>query len=226
MTTASNCESGGATTNWGELGTVAIEWPSGSFYPETSTAKLLHDVDETTFENVFAIGLHELQELGTLNDTEAAKWLYSLSAGIDRVSLVEVLAELQHSRSRILASDEQPSQVRELLNEHNRLQGELAAFGRRTSQYGQLIAERAADDATIAQLEQAIPGLQGAHRTLDAAVTVHPLWLRRSEIERKFRRLGPTMNGRLMPPSGSLGFRRASPNGVDSCNAQGGGESN
>jgi len=151
----------------------------------------LHDVDEITFENVFAIGLHELQELGTLNDTDAAAWLYSLSAGLDRVSLVEVLAELQHSRLRIFSGDEQPSQVRELLDERDRLQGELAAFGRRTSQYGQLIAERAADDATIAQLEQAIPGLQGTHRTLDAAVTVHPLWQRRLGIEAQIQAIGP-----------------------------------
>jgi uncharacterized protein YhaN len=54
----------------GRLGSVAIEWPSGSFYPETSTAKLLHDVDETTFEKVFAIGLDEVQGQmsGTVHD--------------------------------------------------------------------------------------------------------------------------------------------------------------
>ncbi len=175
----------------GRLGNISIEWPSGSFYPETSASKLLHDVDETTFENVFAIGLHELQELGTLNDTDAAKWLYSLSAGLDRVSLVEVLAELQHSRARMFSAGDQPSQVGELLAERDRLQRELEAYYKRSAQYGEFIAERAADDHTIAQLDQAIPGLNSAQRMLEAAVAVHPHWQRRLAIEAQIQAIGP-----------------------------------
>ena len=52
---------------------------------------LLSGVDEAVFNNVFAVGLHEIQELATLSDTEAAQLLYSLTVGLDRVSLVEVL---------------------------------------------------------------------------------------------------------------------------------------
>ena len=73
---------------------------------------LLSNVDEPVFNNVFAVGLREIQELATLSDTEAAELLYSLSAGLDRVSLVDVLRELEASRNRILDAAGRPCQVR------------------------------------------------------------------------------------------------------------------
>ena len=56
---------------------------------------LLGGVDEAIFTNVFAIGIRELQELATLDDTAAADELYKLSSGLDRVSLVDVLRSLR-----------------------------------------------------------------------------------------------------------------------------------
>ena len=66
---------------------------------------LLGNVDEGVYRNVFAIGLREIQELGALSDTDASRWLYELTTGADRISLVDVLAELTKARSRLLASD-------------------------------------------------------------------------------------------------------------------------
>ena len=64
----------------------------GQAVSSATVDKLLAGVDERTFNNVFAIGLRELQELGTLDDTGAAELLYSLATGLDRVSLVEVVS--------------------------------------------------------------------------------------------------------------------------------------
>ena len=59
---------------------------------------LLSGVDETIFNNVFAIGIKELQELASLNDTQAAEQLYNLASGVDRVSIVEVMRNLEAER--------------------------------------------------------------------------------------------------------------------------------
>ena len=40
---------------------------------------ILYHVDEAIYNNVFAVGLEELQELATLNGTEAASLLYNLT---------------------------------------------------------------------------------------------------------------------------------------------------
>src|SRR5262249_11815337 len=70
------------------MGTITVEASDGTVQGDPHLERLLHDVDEQTFENVFAVGLRELQELGTLNDLEAARWLYELTAGMDRVSIL------------------------------------------------------------------------------------------------------------------------------------------
>ncbi len=73
---------------------LTLTAPDGTRQGEHFVKVLLSNVDETVFNNVFAVGLREIQELATLGDTEAAELLYNLTAGLDRVSLVEVLQEL------------------------------------------------------------------------------------------------------------------------------------
>ncbi len=85
------------------LGSVAVEATDGTIQGEAQLRRLLNDVEEPTYNNVFAVGLLEVQELGTLTDIDAARWLYSLTAGLDRVSLFDVQQELEHSRLRLVA---------------------------------------------------------------------------------------------------------------------------
>ena len=99
----------------GGPGKVVLEAADGTRQGEQLLPALLSNVDEAIYNNVFAVGLRELQELAVLSDTEAASLLYSLSAGLDRVSLVEVMRELGNSRSRVLSAEGQPCQVSELL---------------------------------------------------------------------------------------------------------------
>ena len=56
---------------------------------------MLAGVDEPTYNNVFAVGLKEIQELGSLDDTAAADYLYRLTSGLDRVSLIDVIREVE-----------------------------------------------------------------------------------------------------------------------------------
>ncbi len=90
---------------------------------------LLGGVDEATFNNVFAIGLRELQQLDTLSSTEAAQRLFQLASGLDRVSLVEVLGELESSRRRILASSSEPSLVAQLVARREELRSDIQGLG-------------------------------------------------------------------------------------------------
>ena len=102
---------------------VTLTAPDGTRQGEHFIKVLLSNVDEPVFNNVFAVGLREIQELATLSDTEAAELLYSLSAGLDRVSLVDVLRELENSRNRILDAAGKPCQVVQLLAEQEKLRG-------------------------------------------------------------------------------------------------------
>ncbi|MEZ6107818.1 MAG: hypothetical protein R3B96_17315 [Pirellulaceae bacterium] len=55
------------------IGDLAVISSQGHQYGSDYLERLLAAVDETIFNNVFAIGLHEIQELASLDATEAAR---------------------------------------------------------------------------------------------------------------------------------------------------------
>jgi uncharacterized protein YhaN len=84
------------------IGQLTVTSSDGITQGQHRLTSLLGSVDESIFTNVFAIGLRELQELSTLDDTEAADELYKLSSGLDRVSLVDVIRQLRAARTQLV----------------------------------------------------------------------------------------------------------------------------
>jgi len=133
---------------------ITLTAADGTRQGEHLVKVLLANVDEVTFNNVFAVGLREIQELGTLGDTEAAEQLYNLTAGLDRVSLVEVIDELATSRNRILDPRGNSCQVVKLLADREKLRGEIEELGGLTRCYARLLADRNLLEREIIRLEE------------------------------------------------------------------------
>jgi uncharacterized protein YhaN len=167
------------------LGGVTVTGPDGTTQGEPQLKELLAGIDETLFTNVFAVGLRELQELATLNDTQAAEWLYDLSTGLDGISLADVLGELRTARSRLLAGDGGKSQVIDLLTQRDALQREIAELGELTPRYWRLSDERDALDAAVRDAESAAEEVGAECRKIAAAITVRELWQLRTQLDLK-----------------------------------------
>ncbi|MFN9912081.1 MAG: AAA family ATPase, partial [Pirellulaceae bacterium] len=97
------------------IGQVAVTGSDGLTQGQHRLNSLLGNVDESIFTNVFAIGLRELQELSTLDDTTAADELYKLSSGLDRVSLVDVMRQLRSARTQLVGPTPESGQVQGML---------------------------------------------------------------------------------------------------------------
>jgi uncharacterized protein YhaN len=169
---------------------VAITRADGTRERADTLNVLLSGVDEAVYQNVYAIGLREVQELGTLSDTDAARLLYDLSAGLDRVSLVEVMRNLKNSRQQLLSPDGEPCDIAELLNERQRLTGELDEQRQSFGRYSQLSAERS-------QLAQEIESLEGQHaelehqaRVTELAASLRDKWLELTDVGRELDDIG------------------------------------
>ncbi len=154
-------------------------------------SSLLGDVDEATFNNVFVFGLDEIQELATLGDTRAAEELYGLALGLDRVSLVDVLKELEASRERLLATDERPSLVGQLLGQRERLQAEIAELQHSASRYLSLSAERTRIDNDLAAFEAEHARWEEQSRRIALARALGERWQRRALLADRLETLGP-----------------------------------
>ncbi|HTU23925.1 MAG TPA: AAA family ATPase [Pirellulales bacterium] len=154
-------------------------------------ARLLEGVEESVFNNVFAFGLREIQELSTLSDSAAADLLYELTLGGDRVSLSEVVGKLHHMRDGLLADGPQPGRIVELFEQKQRLKAEVHGLRRSTPDY--LATVKKFDDLNqAAQTLEAEEGQMDERlRVLAAAAQIEPRWLQRQEFDRKRRALDP-----------------------------------
>ncbi|MEX2114809.1 MAG: AAA family ATPase, partial [Pirellulales bacterium] len=174
----------------GELGDVALVSDGNDVSRDAAAlTPLVGDVDEATFSNVFAFGLREIQELGTLSDTRAADELYELALGLDRVSLLDVMRELETSRTRLLAPDDRPSLVSQLLSQRERLQSEIDELAQGTARYLALSAERDKLNAEIARLEDEVARFERQGRELSLARSLSDRWQRRVAIDERLGKL-------------------------------------
>jgi uncharacterized protein YhaN len=184
----------------GELGQVTIHTADGSPQGAQFLEVLLAGVDEPIFNNVFAVGLREMQELATLNDTQAADQLYKLTSGLDRVSLVDVLRELNLSRNRLLSADDRPSQITLLAAQRDTLQAEVDELIAHGARWPHLAEQRDALRQEVGQLEQSIRQLEQQARTVEVALQVREPWHERQALNEQLAALGtlPTLPDRAI----------------------------
>lgn len=152
-------------------------------------AELLASIDETTFQNVFALGLREIQELSSLDDTAAADHLYKLTSGLDRVSLVDVAREVTQSRARLL-SEEKNGEILKLLERRDKLQAEVNQLTAAGKKWAELASERNALAEEAASLEESIEKSDASSRLIEAALDIQTPWDTRQQIERELRAMG------------------------------------
>lgn len=172
-----------------DLGLVAVTDGQGTVSGDRLLREALAEVDEQTYNNVFAVGLREIQELGTLSDTKAAQWLYRLTSGLDRVSLYDVIQHLRQTRRDILAGSDQPSKLKELTTQRDVLRGEIEQLKQRSRQWAQLAVKIQELDAEIESHEAEVRQSEHHARTLEIAVALQPNWRKRAKLSGQLQQL-------------------------------------
>lgn len=173
------------------LGDPLVTSEDGGREGQGRLAQLLGGVDESIFNNVFAVGLREIQELATLNDTAAAEQLYRLTGGLDRVSLVDVMRELAASRQRLLATDDRPSQIVQLASQWEKLHAEIDELAAQGDRWSQLVMHRTALFEDIADQERSLARIERQSRLIEVAMQVRDRWLTRQRLSEQLAEIGP-----------------------------------
>jgi len=171
---------------------------------ETGGDRRLHealaDVDETTFNNIFAVGLREIQELGTLSDTQAAQSLYRLTSGIDRVSLYDVIQGLRRSRNDLLATAGQKSKITTLVDQRDALRAQLQQHSTQNRKWSQLAVRIGELDEEIVAAEAQLQRQEQHARIVEIAVELQPKWEKRARLARQLER----QTGQIELPSDAV----------------------
>jgi uncharacterized protein YhaN len=171
---------------------VSVVYPDGTRQSEHVLKTILSGTDENIFNHVFCVGLRELQELGTLSDTDAARMLYDLSTGLGAISLAEVVQTLAEARNHVLDADGRPCEISRLLEQRNRLRADLEEISRVTRDYGRLAAERTRSEREIERLEEETRRVRHELRVAEIADSVRVRWKDRLSADRQLAAIGPT----------------------------------
>ncbi len=176
-----------------DLGLATIETAEGQAGGDRLLREALSDIDETTFNNVFAIGLSEIQELGTLNGIEASQWIYRLTSGVDRVSLYDVIQNLRQTRHDLFSGKDRKSKIMQLVAQRETLLGEIQQLAQRTRHWSQLSVRIKELDAEILAKESDVRDCEHEARTIEIAVGLKPNWLRRVKLNNRLEQYSATV---------------------------------
>ncbi|HIM29768.1 MAG TPA: hypothetical protein EYG57_09430, partial [Planctomycetes bacterium] len=165
-----------------DRGALDLFSSDGSLQRDHLLDTLLSNLDEPIFNNVFAIGLRELQELATLNETDAAEQLYKLSSGLDRVSLVDVLRDLEMARDAISGSKEIRSKLAQLFHERDRLRAEIEDRANAGRRWGKLSSDLTLMSQEIGNLQRRITDEQHRSKLMETALQVEERWRERIRV--------------------------------------------
>ena len=173
----------------GDRGRVLVTLPDGEEQGDRLLREALESVDERTYCNVFAIGLDEINELGALEGAEAARWIYRLTSGLDRVSLYDVIQGLRDERKSLLAPAGERSQIATLLDRRERLRTEIEELGVGSRRWSKLAVEIDEVDAQSEQLQAELREADRRARRVEIALGLKPLWTDRQRVAEDLRQL-------------------------------------
>ena len=174
-------------------GVLRIQSERGDNHGNEFLTTLLAGVDETIFNNVFAVGLTQMQQLATLSDTEAANQLYGLATGVDRVSLYDVTRELEQRRETLLpsTSDSRTStSVDALMEQKRKLEKELKALRRDEGHYAKLRRQHADLRQKIKDNERSKKLIDGPGDWSERSSQIRKNWSRCLQINDRLLNIG------------------------------------
>ncbi|MEQ1829565.1 MAG: AAA family ATPase, partial [Pirellula sp.] len=171
------------------VGQLTVTSSDGVTQGQHRLTSLLGSVDESIFTNVFAIGLRELQELSTLDDTAAADELYKLSSGLDRVSLVDVMRQLKSARGHLVANSVENGQVSSMMAKREKLRDELEQLTVRGRRWGELAAHRKNQQNEIDELKLRVDQWELEAKAVETALQVKDPWIHRDLTRSRLKAL-------------------------------------
>lgn len=146
-------------------------------------------VNGSVFENVFAIGLNELQELGTLHGDEVARHIYGLSLGPEGQAILNVSDHLTQSRQKLLSSDFKTGKLVDLYEQLDAINSKLADLERQAEQFFNLSGDLQNLQSESESLKNRKLGLQyqiRGHRFLER---IWKPWQELQSVQQKLKQL-------------------------------------
>lgn len=173
----------------GTRGKLLIDGVEDSIKTEALLKNLLGGITEPIYENIFAIGLNELQELATLDGEEVARHIYGISLGLDGERILKAHFGAEQESRQLLDPEGRDGQLLNLVRDLDAVDRELVALGDPSRKYDELVSKRDQLDREIADRKQRQIQLQREIRGRGFMERVHGPWSRERQLRREMEGL-------------------------------------
>lgn len=150
---------------------------------------LVGNVSEKLYENVFAIGLPELQTLASLEAQEVAEHIYSVSMGLEGRRLLRIIDETRQKRSAILDIEHGTGTLTEKHGYLEALDRQLEGGHETRRRYGKLCDDRRKLEESIIDAKDRQRGLEEQLRGHEYMDLVWEPWRKVKHLERELASL-------------------------------------
>ena len=174
------------------IGDLAVtNMHDGAVHGRGQLSSLLSDVDESIFNNVFAIGLREIQELGALNSTDAAEHLYKLTSGLDRVSLIDVMRDQKARRQAIWSTEPKNESRLAYLNQRRiELLKEVDDLKNRSKRWSRIAAQTTDVSNQLDDIAKELARLERESRLVEVSMQISDRWQNRRNLTDQINSFG------------------------------------
>lgn len=169
----------------GTRGRLLIDGVEDPIKTESLMKNLLGGITEPIYENIFAIGLNELQELATLDGEEVARHIYGISLGIDGERILKAYTGSENDGKFLLDETGREGKLLGLVRDLDAVDRELVALGDPSRKYEELIAKRDQLDSDISGCKQRQVQLQREIRGRAFMERVYVPWNKERQLRRE-----------------------------------------
>jgi uncharacterized protein YhaN len=169
----------------GTRGLVSVVGTDRQEPAEALLAELLFRTNESLFENVFAVGLNELQELATLEDDEVAHHIYGLTLGPTGQKLLDATRALGVQSAAVFDGATRSGRLVDAFERDQAVREELDAQLGLRDEHADACARRSRIEARIDTLKRRRSQLERQHSAHRLLERVWPYWHQVREIEQE-----------------------------------------
>jgi uncharacterized protein YhaN len=178
----------------GTRGRLAINGSEHGGAAEERLARLLSGAKEGLYENVFAIGLEELQQLGTLTGEEVARHIYGLSLGSEGRRILSAWTASNHECARLADPETGRGAIADLAEQLEKVDRDLDNVHLSTERLSRLADERTEIFEQIDARKKKQSACERNIRGYQFLDRVHGPWKKQRDLRREFESL-PSFTG-------------------------------
>ncbi|WP_159887172.1 AAA family ATPase [Paenibacillus puerhi] len=170
-------------------GLVKVIFPDGAVGGERELSELVGGMTPDVFQHVFAFGLTELQELGTLQQDEVSGFLYSAGLGISGAVIRTAQRKLTQEMEQLYRPRGRTPLVNQALQRLAEAEEQLGASRRQSEKYETLLHEEGALSERCKRMEEELAELQRKTGELERLRQAKPHALRYELVYSELREL-------------------------------------